>query len=88
MFKNKIYKLNKFHKLLVLSAIAVFLHGCSTGEWSHDQKSTILGDCRAEGGTKKYCNCFLENIISQFPDPNEFEKIDFESAVKIAEECK
>ena len=46
-------------KYSMLIFIAVMITSCVEDSWSSDEQKTFSMQCQAEGGSKKYCNCFL-----------------------------
>lgn len=75
-------------KYSMLIFIAVMITSCVEDSWSSDEQKTFSMQCQAEGGSKKYCNCFLENTMEEFPRYEESLDIKFEEAVELSKDCK
>lgn len=66
---------------LVLSALFA---ACSSG-WSDEEKKSYLDSCnRTSKGQKEYCDCTLEKVMKEAPNPKDAEKVDVD---KIANGC-
>lgn len=71
----------------LLTFISITLLACSDSEWSSEDKGKLIDRCRAEGGTRAYCNCYLENAMEKYPIASEMDQMDFETAVELSLEC-
>jgi len=67
--------------------IVLFTVGCSAENWKKDDQDKLLKRCLAEGGTKSYCKCYLENAMEKYPDATAMDNLDFESAVDLSIDC-
>ena len=65
--------------------IAAVLVGCNSG-WSDTEKKAFLDACKNSTGMNlnEYCDCTLEKLMVEAPNPNDASKVDLE---KIAAPC-
>lgn len=61
---------------------------CTTGDWSKEEKDKLVDRCRNEGGSRSYCNCYLNAAIKAYPNPEDMEELSFEEAVELSIQCK
>jgi hypothetical protein len=80
-------QMSKIINIVFSLFIALFMLSCSSGEWSSKEKRNLVQQCRDEGGSREYCNCYLDRVLEEFPNPKKFKEIDFESAVNLAKQC-
>jgi hypothetical protein len=71
----------------LLTSVSGGISACSGSEWSSEDKGELIDRCRAEGGSRAYCNCYLENAMEKFPIASEMDQMDFETAVELSLEC-
>lgn len=71
--------------ILLLQFIAV---ACGNGEWDRAEQRKLLDRCEAEGGSSSYCKCYLKNAMEQYPNAEDIETLDFESAVELSIDCQ
>lgn len=70
--------------LFLISLSALMFVACSSG-WSEEEKKKYLDACNAGGPNfKNYCDCTLEKVMKEAPDPKDADKVDI---MKIAKEC-
>lgn len=74
-----------FFGLLILT---VSLTACGGSEWSRKDQRKLLDRCRAEGGSSSYCKCYLSKAMEQYPNADDVETLDFESAVELSIDCQ
>lgn len=72
---------------IILLASLFLVASCSHSAWSGPQKKELVKRCKAEGGSSAYCNCYLENAMKLYPNPEDMNEIDFESAVELSLNC-
>lgn len=77
--------LGKIGVLFVFSALLV---GCSNGTWPEVDQTKFKDECKAEGGTNSYCSCFLENVMTKYPNVSDADQMEFETAVELSKDCK
>lgn len=70
-----------------LFLLTVTLSACGDAEWDSKDKNALLDRCQSEGGTKSYCKCYLENAMKEYPNAEDMDEIDFESAVELSLGC-
>lgn len=68
--------------------LSVLCFACNGGNWSKTEQDTFLSTCFDEGGSKDYCNCFLDKMMEYSPIAEEVEQIDFEQKVELAKDCE
>lgn len=77
-------------KYIGIMVLFLFVTGsaCRSNSWSRQDKKALLKKCRAEGGSKSYCKCYLDTAMDNYPVVNDMDKIDFETAVELSLKCK
>ena len=75
-------------RILGILLLLFFAVACGTGEWARADQRKLLDRCAAEGGSSSYCNCYLKNAIEQYPNAEDIETLDFESAVELSMDCQ
>jgi hypothetical protein len=68
--------------------LCLFFASCSGGTWPAADQEKFRDECAAEGGSRSYCKCYLDNVMERYPNVSDAEKMDFETAVELANECK
>lgn len=76
-----------FFKFLFLIFCAGIMTSCGGDPWTSAEKDRLIDRCREEGGSKTYCKCYLKNAMEAYPDAEEVEELDFESAVELSIDC-
>ncbi len=74
--------------ILFLVLILLFSFSCSNQSWTKDEKNENIFKCREEGGSKKYCECFIEVLMEKYPIAADVEKLDFETKVELSKGCE
>jgi len=64
------------------------LAGCGSGSWSDSRQDEFLDECAEEGGGRSYCSCYLDQVMEKYPNAADADKMDFETAVELADKCK
>jgi len=75
-------------KILFVLCIVIFSVSCSSGPWSDDEKSEFKSGCINEGGTTNYCDCYLENVMTDYPIAEDFNDIDYETKIELSKDCE
>ena len=75
-------------KLGLLLGVFAISAGCSDGSWPEADQEKFKNECKAEGGSKSYCSCFLENVMNKYPNVSDVDKMEFEIAVELAKDCE
>lgn len=71
-------------KILHIVVLSALFAACNSG-WSDEEKKAYLDSCNGAGkGQKEYCDCTLEKVMQESPNPKDVEKVDIE---KIAASC-
>lgn len=72
----------------VAAALLILLNWrCSDQPWSKEERVEFMRLCRDEGGTKDYCQCYLEVCMEHYPVHQDIQDVTFEEAVELAENC-
>lgn len=69
-------------------ACLFFMVACNESNWSKAEKDVIYERCRTEGGSRSYCNCYLQNAMEKFDSAEALEDIDFETAYELSLNCE
>ena len=64
------------------------MSACSSGSWPDADQDKFREECAAEGGSRSYCNCYLEKMMEHFPNVSDAEQLDFETAVELSKDCE
>lgn len=75
-------------RLFGLFILTMSLAACGGNDWSRKDQRKLLDRCRAEGGTSSYCKCYLVHAMEQYPNAEDVETLDFESAVELSIDCQ
>ena len=75
------------NRILIFTLLAI-TSACAEKEWSKSEKDKVYDQCRQEGGSRSYCNCYLNNVMEKFHDPDELEEVDFETAYELSLNCE
>lgn len=78
-----------FKKCISFSFVLIvfILMGCGSQGWNSNDQNAIIKRCKAEGGSRKYCNCYLENAMKKYNSAEELDQISFEEAVELSLNC-
>lgn len=71
--------------ILILSTI---LLSCSHSNWTKDEQTKFVQECREEGGSKNYCECFMENVMENYHIAEDANTIDFETKIELSKDCE
>ncbi len=74
-------------KIFITLLIAILIVSCSNENWTDDEQNTFVDACEEEGGTSNYCQCYLENIMNEFPIATDANEIDFEIKIELSKDC-
>jgi hypothetical protein len=66
----------------------LMLSSCATDPWTEDEKAEFILGCENEGAERKYCECFMKNVMEKFPRYEDSYDISFEEAVELSKDCK
>ncbi len=72
-----------FYIFVLLSVLS-----CSHSPWSKQDKKAFITACIAEGGSKLYCECYMENVMQEFPIKEDANTIDFETKIELSKDCE
>lgn len=68
--------------------LAVLLLSCSHNNWTNEEQNKFVHECREEGGTKSYCDCFMENVMDKYHIAEDANNIDFETKIELSKNCE
>ncbi len=74
-------------KFLILILMALMVVSCSEKSWAKEEQNGFIQSCREEGGSKAYCECYMENVMTDFPIAEDAENIDFEIKIELSKDC-
>lgn len=74
-------------KIIYISAF-ILTTACSNSPWTKQEKKQFINACMNEGGSKSYCNCYMENVMSEYPIKEDANNMDFESKIEFSKDCK
>ena len=69
-------------------ALFTLLVSCAEGNWTKDDQNNFVHNCREEGGAKDYCECYMTNVMLEYPIAEDAETIDFEVKIELSKNCK
>lgn len=73
--------------LFVLSILIIFT-SCSNESWSSKEKDVFYTGCINEGGSKDYCECYLEKVMLKSPIAADANDMDFETKIELSIGCE
>lgn len=80
-------------KILFVFMASAFLFACKgkTG-WSAAEKKAFVDNCVSSGSSlgdkaSSYCNCMVEKVSAQYPNPSDASKLKAEDMMDWAKEC-
>lgn len=74
--------------LVLFTICSCLLSSCNSDSWSKKEKKKFLSECQEEGGSKIYCDCFMQRTMEQYPIYEETENMSFEEAIELSQGCK
>lgn len=80
--------MRRLEQIIGVIVILICNASCSSGPWPEADQDKFKNECKAEGGTKSYCTCFLENVMNKYPNVSDVDKMEFEMAVELAKDCE
>jgi len=63
------------------------LLSCSEESWTKKEQDTFYQNCRVEGGSIEYCDCYKDAVMQNYPIAEDAEDIDFETKIELANQC-
>lgn len=73
---------------LIGITVALISFSCGSSNWTKADRDQLKERCLSEGGSRSYCNCYLENAMKAYPNAEDMENISFEQAVELSLNCK
>jgi len=77
-----------FQNGLYVFGVSIVLTACGGDPWTGAEKDRLVDRCREEGGSRSYCKCYLKNAMESYPNADDVEELDFESAVELSIGCE
>jgi len=74
-------------KYLYSLVLVISFLSCSNDNWSTDEKNIFLTGCINEGGSKVYCECYLENVMQYSPIAEDANALDYETKIELSKDC-
>lgn len=72
-------------KNLILICLAFLsFASCNDGGWSQEEKDQFIKNCAVDPSMKDYCDCALEKVMQQAPNPEDAMNIDI---MEVAKSC-
>ena len=75
-------------KTFVILLTSLLIMSCSSKNWTDDEQNMFIDACEEEGGESSYCECYMENVIQEFPIATDANEIDFEIKIELSKDCK
>ncbi len=74
-------------KIIGFIFILISLVSCSDSNWIKSDINSFVQGCREEGGSKDYCECYMESVMSEYPNYEDSQVIDFEDKIELSKNC-
>jgi len=74
-------------KVLIILVLVLMITSCSTDSWSTKEKDVFFTGCINEGGSKKYCECYLEKVMQKNPIADDANDLDYEMKIELSKDC-
>jgi len=68
--------------------LTVLLLSCSSSNWTNEEQTQFVQACREEGGSKDYCECFMENVMDKYHIAEDANNMDFEIKIELSKNCE
>lgn len=78
--------LKRMKKIFSLSLV-VLVVSCSNDTWSDKERSVFFTGCINEGGSKDYCECYLEKVMYKNPIAEDANDMDYETKIELSKNC-
>jgi len=75
-------------KVLVILCIFVILSSCSSDSWTSKEKDFFFTGCINEGGSKNYCECYMEKVMRKNPIADDAVEMDYEMKIELSKDCE
>mgnify|MGYP003687941943 CR=1 FL=1 len=75
-------------KVYIYLVLITFFVSCSDNNWTKEERNSFVHSCREEGGSKEYCECYMSNVMTEYPIASDAEIIDFEVKIELSKNCK
>jgi hypothetical protein len=69
-------------------SLFTFLVSCSSDNWTNDEQKKFVYSCREEGGSKNYCECYMNNVMLENPIAEDAETMSFENKIELSKNCQ
>ncbi len=75
-------------KAIFILSIVLTLNSCSNDSWSSHEKDVFFTGCINEGGSKEYCECYMENVMQKNPIADDAHEMDYETKIELSKDCE
>lgn len=75
-------------KQIIFILTLILFVSCSQDNWSKDEQNKFVQACREEGGSKDYCDCFMQNVMENYHIAEDADELDFETKIELSKDCK
>ena len=75
-------------KAIFTLCILVIFTSCSNDSWTSKQKDIFFTGCINEGGSKKYCEGYLEKVMQKKPIADDANDMDYETKIELSKDCE
>ena len=73
--------------VLTFILLAIFV-SCSNDSWTSKEKDVFYTGCINEGGSKKYCECYMEKVMEKHPIADDASEMDYEMKIELSKDCE
>lgn len=74
-------------KYLFYTTVLFLCFSCQNDNWTKAEKKEFVQSCREEGGSKDYCECFMNNVMTNYPIASDASNFDFEDKIELSKDC-
>jgi len=75
-------------KALVILCILAIFSSCSSDTWTSKEKDIFFTGCINEGGSKNYCECYMEKVMQKNPIADDAVEMDYEMKIELSKDCE
>ena len=78
----------KISSVYIIVLLSVVSFSCGESKWKKKDRDDLKKRCLVEGGSRSYCNCYLENAMAAYPNAQDVYDLSFEEAVELSLNCE
>jgi hypothetical protein len=75
-------------KILFTLTFLIVLSSCTSENWTSEQQDTFFTGCINEGGSKEYCECYMEKVMEKNPIADDANGMDYETKIELSKDCE